>query len=460
MSIKNKHFGPLHFYSEALRIAIPVMLQQLIMSLVSLIDNFMVAGLGDISMAAVNMSNHIMFIFIVLMNTSCAAGGIYLSQFRGAENQEGMKHSYRFKAIMALCGASLFMILFWTIPELMLQLMIAGNASQDDIIFTGTGYLHLVSFTLVPMAISIAIGTSFREIGKPRVPLVISVCATVINTFGNWILIYGNLGAPRLEVTGAAIATIIARTFEATVFIVYVNKTKASFYCPFRLLRFIELSLVWKILSKSMMIFISDFSWIASETVMLAMYNSRGGAETVAGMAAGWTIANIFFLFFGGIWTASVVLVGGSLGADRLDEARKRAKWIISGSVLFGVILSVIGVFLTFLIVPLVYSNLSAEARSICMGLVFVILAYLPLWTLINAHFSICRAGGDMLLGLYADGFVNCLILIPGAIVLGRLTTIGPVAMFAVLKLTDVIKIFITNYFYKSERWVKNLTVI
>jgi Na+-driven multidrug efflux pump len=60
------------------------MLQQLIMSMVSLIDNFMVAGLGDISMAAVNVSNQLNFIYIVIINAVCGAGGIYIAQFRGA----------------------------------------------------------------------------------------------------------------------------------------------------------------------------------------------------------------------------------------------------------------------------------------------------------------------------------------------------------------------------------------
>ena len=459
MGNKIKRIGPMYFYREALRIAVPVMLQQLIMSLVSLIDNFMVAGLGDVSMAAVNMSNHIVFIFIVLVNTSCSAGGIYLAQFRGADNPEGMKHAYRFKIIMALCGAGLFFVLFWIMPEFTLGMMTAGNASQEEIISTGTIYLRLISFTLAPMAVSMAIGTSFRETGKPKIPLIISAIATIINTIGNWIFIYGNLGAPRLEVTGAAIATIIARVFEVCAFLIYVNRKKTAFYCPFRLLRFIELGLVRKILTKSMMLFIADFSWITSETVMVALYNSRGGAETVAGMAAGWTIANIFFLLFGGIWTASTVLVGGSLGAGKLDEARCRSRWLISGSIIAGTVISVFGMIFTFIIVPLVYSNLTIEARNICMGLVSVILVYIPLWSVINSQFSICRAGGDTLLGLYADGFVNCFVIIPGAFVLARFTPLGPVVMFAVLKLSDVLKVFITNHFYKSERWVKNLTV-
>ena len=74
---------------EALGIVVPVMLQMVITSLISLIDNFMVSGLGDVKMAAVNVANQINFFYIVVVNASCMAGGIFLSQHRGASDEEG-----------------------------------------------------------------------------------------------------------------------------------------------------------------------------------------------------------------------------------------------------------------------------------------------------------------------------------------------------------------------------------
>ena len=54
-----KLFGSLAFYKQALMIGIPVMLQSLIQSLVSLVDNFMVAGLGDVKMSGVSIAGQI-----------------------------------------------------------------------------------------------------------------------------------------------------------------------------------------------------------------------------------------------------------------------------------------------------------------------------------------------------------------------------------------------------------------
>ncbi|MDR1108186.1 MAG: MATE family efflux transporter [Spirochaetaceae bacterium] len=457
MLLSTKRFGPASFYRETLNIALPVMLQQFIMSMVSLIDNFMVAGLGDISMAAVNVANQINFIFIVVVNAICGAGGIYLAQFKGAGDEDGMRHAYRFKVIFALAVSLVYFILCWTIPQGMIMMMTRGNAAQDEIVAIGAAYLRLTSFTLVPLVISSAIGSSFREIGLPKIPLLFSAAATLINTIGNWLLIYGNLGAPRLEVPGAAVATIIARLCEMAAFLFYIHRRHAPFYAKFRTLFHTNKPLIRNILSKSGMMFLSEASWISSETIMTALYNGRGGAEVVAGMAAGWTIANIFFLLFGGIWTAATVVVGGSLGAGKLEEARVKAQWLKSGAVVAGCIISVAGAGAATLLIPLVFTNLTTPARGISLGLVYVILFYLPLWCLLNSQFAISRAGGDTAMGMYADVSVNTLLFVPGAFFLALGTSLDPVTMFAMLKITDIAKYLVARHFFKKERWVRNL---
>jgi Na+-driven multidrug efflux pump len=239
-----KKIGPWSFYREALQIALPVMMQQLIMSLVSLIDNFMVAGLGDAKMAAVNVANQVNFVYLVVLWTLCGAGGIYLAQFRGANDAEGMKQAYRFKSIMALIISAVYFVILWAIPEKLISLMTMGNSAQAEIVLEGSNYLRLISFTLFPIAISTAIGTAFREIGLPRIPLAISVVSTLINTIGNYILIYGNFGAPRLEITGAAIATIFARLVEVAAFLVYIKLRNIEFYVPFIKLHHIKPKLI------------------------------------------------------------------------------------------------------------------------------------------------------------------------------------------------------------------------
>ena len=133
----NQRFGPWSFYREALAFALPVMMQQFIMSLVSLIDNFMVAGLGDASMGAVNITNHFFFVYIVITNVICQAGGIYIAQFRGAGDSEGMKHAFRFKVIFVSIAAVLLFVICKTFSVPMLAMMTSGNSAQEEIVIIG-----------------------------------------------------------------------------------------------------------------------------------------------------------------------------------------------------------------------------------------------------------------------------------------------------------------------------------
>jgi putative MATE family efflux protein len=449
-------FGPWSFYREALSIVVPVMLQLLITSLISLIDNFMVAGLGDVKMAAVNVANQINFVYIVIVNATCMAGGIFLSQHRGAKDEEGMRQSLRFKLVAALTFSVLHTSLCLLCPEALIRIMLGGNSQGDEIVREGARFLRLVAPSFAPIAVASAISSSYRDIGRTKTPLVISTIAAAICTLLNWVLIYGALGAPRLEVAGAAAATDIARLVEALVFIASLSTVKPGF--AFRIKDFfrVDAALFKKILSRSVMMLFSETAWVLSETVITAIYNGRGGAETVAGMAAGWTIANIFFTAYWAVITATSVIIGSTLGAGRLDEAREKGRWILYGSYVFGLAVAAVAATSTFLI-PIVFGNLSPSARSVTKGLILVISAYVPLWTLLNAQFALSRAGGDTAMGVWVDVGVTYAVFIPLAFALSAWTDFGPVLLFATAKLSDIGKAAVAFWWLAKEKWLVNL---
>ena len=90
-------FGGMQFYKRVLAIGIPVMLQSFIQSLVSLIDGFMVSGLGDIKMSGVNISGQILFIFMILQGAVCTSGGIFLTQFSEQRIKKGCGRHLRLR---------------------------------------------------------------------------------------------------------------------------------------------------------------------------------------------------------------------------------------------------------------------------------------------------------------------------------------------------------------------------
>ncbi len=451
-----KYLGSASFYRQALSLGLPVMLQVLIQNLVSLIDNFMVAGLGDVKMSGVNITNTLLFVFFVALNTLVSAGGIFMSQFNGAKDERGMQNTFRFKLIAAMGLAGLFIMISTVFPAQILGLLVNVNTQGPEIVVQGKIYLSVITLTFLPIAISVAIGSSLREIGIVRPPLVITVIATLINTFLNWVLIYGNLGAPRLEVAGAGYATLIARMCELIMFIVYIRKTRPAFYIKARTVFMVNLKLFISILKKGGIIFLSEMSWVITETVMIAAYNGRGGAEIVAGMAAAWAIANIFMLVFGGIHTAVGVIVGGTLGRNELELAQEQARWLRTGAIIMGVFVAIIEAFSVF-IIPIVFGNLSIDAQRVTRGMLWVISFYMPLWTYLNAQFATARSGGDAIMGAWVDGSVNTIVFLPAILLLTFFTGLGPIEIYAIVKITDFIKVAIAHWQLHTGRWIKNL---
>ncbi|WP_407398454.1 MATE family efflux transporter [Treponema sp.] len=454
----NKYLGPVSFYKDALKIAVPVMAQALIQTMVSLIDNFMVSGLGDIKMSGVNITGQLLFGFMVFLNTICMAGGIYMTQFSGARDKKGMKQAFCFKLMMGILAIILFKYVCLVIPRQFLSLMVKGNTQADLILDQGVAYMRLMAWIGIPMMVSTVIASSFREIGEVKAPLIISVIATLVNTFFNWVLIYGNLGFTRLEVRGAAIATIIARLVEMVIFIVYLYVKKPAFVIHIIDLVQINFKLILEILQKGWKILFSEMVWVLSETVTTALYNGRGGADVVSGMSASFAIANLFFVAFGGITTATSVILGHTLGQGKLEEARQKERWLLTGAVIFGCIMTVFGL-MTMFLVPVVFKRLSIDSQGICSKMVFTMALFMPAWVYVNAQFAISRAGGDTMMGMIVDGITNLGIILPGIFIMAFCTSAGPVMMYISIKFVDFVKITIAAIWLKKGKWIKNLAV-
>lgn len=449
-----KFFGPKEFYKSAIFIAIPVMVQSLIQSLVSLIDSFMVAGLGDVKMSGVNISGQLLYAFMVILNAICAAGGIFLTQYSGGKDKKGMQQSFAFKVFVSMFFAILYFIVTMVIPRQTLSLMIMGNSQAQEILDQGTMYMSLMGFVGIQSIISTVIATSYREVGKVKVPLVITVIATIVNTFLNWVLIYGNLGMPRLEVKGAAYATIVARSVEVILFLGYALFDKPEFI-KLDAFKHLDFKLFRRIFEKGWMVIASQILWIVSESIASAVYNGRGGADVVSGMSSCFTIMNLIMISFAGINTATAVLVGKSLGANKLEEAKQEKGWMLTAAVIFGAAMCLVG-FSTKLLVPIVYKNLSLEAQSVCKGMINMVSILIPLWIYINTELSVLKAGGDTKACMWVDGAVAIFTVIL-LLLLSSLTGMGPVTLYLGVKTLDIVKVIIGHVELKKERWVTNL---
>lgn len=132
------------------------------------------------------------------------------------------------------------------------------------------------------------------------------------------------------------------------------------FYVKLKNILKVNLKIFKNIFKKSVLIFVADMSWVISEIVATAVYNSRGGAEVVSGMSGEWTIANLFFLVFPAINTSIGVIVGGTLGKNNLKEARLQAKRLLHGAVIAGTVTGVLEA-ASILLIPIFLEDFPAN---------------------------------------------------------------------------------------------------
>lgn len=455
---RQKYVGSMLFCKKVAAIAFPVMAQMLIQSLVSLVDNFMVAELGDVKMAGVNVAGQILYLFQVLINAVCTAGGIFMSQFFGAKSEQGMKQSLIFKLIFAFISILIYMFCCVGIPYQILSLMVKNNKDAEAILAAGTQYMFIMGFAGIPAMICAVLASALREIGDVKPPLIISVSATLINTFLDWVLIYGKFGFQPMEVRGAAIATFIAMTIQMFAFLMYIIIKKPPFMISRKEDIYVDKLLFIRMVRRCLMTIFSEMILVVSGTYMTALFNSRGGADVVSGMASGFAIANLFFVAFSGVNTAIGVLLGKTMGCGDFKQARDEKSKLLMIALLFGVIMGAVGMMTVFL-VPIVFGNLSNSAQAICKEMVSGIAFFMPIMVYVNAQYAVSRAGGDTTSLVFIDGLTTILLILAGVLFTTKYTQLDPVTMYMICRCVDVVRIILAGILLKKERWLRNLAV-
>ena len=208
--ITNNKLTNKSFFKSIISLIIPITLQNLISSSLNMIDNLMIGELGEKAIAATGLVNQYFFIFTLTIAGITAGMSIFISQFWGRKDRENIGRMVGLGLILSLLVALIFTVPSLIFPDKIMKIFL----DDKEVISLGVDYLLVISTTFIMTAITQVYSTVIRSIGIARPPMYGSLLGIVINAFLNWVLIFGNLGAPTLGVKGAAIATSIARFFE------------------------------------------------------------------------------------------------------------------------------------------------------------------------------------------------------------------------------------------------------
>ena len=338
-------------YKKALYLAVPMMIQNGITNAVSLVDNLMVGSLGTEKMTAVSIAGQLFFVFFLAVFGGLSGPGIYSAQYFGQGNKEGYQKIFRLKVWITALLTVVGVIVFLVGGEWLIGLYLKGSGGNLDAGLTlesALSYLRIMLIGLVPFAITQIYAGSLREMGESMKPMLAGLVSVVVDIVFNYFLIYGKFGFPRLEVKGAAIATVMARFAEMFVVIIWthVEIEKYSFLKNvYRTLR-ISLQEMMPVIIKGLPIFFNEFLWAGGMAVLTQCYSMKG-LKVIAGLNISNAICNLLNVVFIAMGNAVGIIMGQFLGASKFEEAKKNANKLMWFTAMLCVGLTVILIILS-----------------------------------------------------------------------------------------------------------------
>ena len=454
-----RYFGDKGFYKAVLSLLIPMVIQQFITSFVSLLDNIMVGSLGVEAISSASIANQVLMVFNLAIFGGMSGAGIFGAQFYGKGDMEGMKHTFRFKMYLSLVLTFAAVLVYSLFGETFVQSFLEGESNGGDMALAlrgGVEYLQVMLWGLLPFAIVQAYSGTLREAGETVVPMVAGIAAIVTNLFLNWVLIYGNLGAPELGVRGAAIATVISRYVELAIVVIYAHTHTAK--CPYMKGAYSSLkipgSLTVRIIKTGMPLLVNEILWSLGMTFINQFYSSRG-LNAVSALNITGTAWNLFCVIMFAMGSAVSIMVGQKLGAGELEEARDVDRKLIMLTEIIHVIIG-IAMIIAAPYVPLLY-NVTEDVRELTSRLLVFAGLSLPIHSFAHVTYFTIRCGGKTLITFLFDAVYTWVVTVLLAFVLCRLTDWDIVTIYACVQFIDVVKVVIGLLMLKSDFWAKNV---
>ena len=438
---------------------IPIMIQGAFTSFVNMLDNIMVGRLGTAEMTGVSVANQFVFVYMLCMFGAVSGAGIFGAQFHGSGNTEGVRNTFRFKIMLTILLAVLFTALLIWKQDALISMYLKGEAQEGAAEATfayAKQYLNLVIIEMIPMALCQSFASTLRETNHATPPMLAGIVAVLVNLCLNYILIFGNFGAPRLGVAGAAIATVVSRVVELAINLIWCmsNPKKAVFFQGvFRNFR-VPASLMGKIMLKGLPLMLNETLWSGGLVLVDQCYSLRG-LNVVSAQNIVYTFYDLFCVAFTSCGSAIGIIIGQELGAGELDKAKSDAKKLCVLSSIIGIIVGAAFILLSG-VIPQIY-NTTEEVRHLASAIIIVFGAVMPMLAYCNATYFIVRAGGKTLITMLTDCGYVWIFQLPAAYFISRFTDIPIVPFYVIIQALQLIKVAMGTYFVKKGVWLTNI---
>lgn len=439
------------FYKDMFRLALPIVIQNLITTAVSSADVIMLGWVSQTALSAGSLASQIMFI-LNLVYSGISSGVIMLAaQYWGKNDTATIERIMGIGMRLSILISSLFFVLACFTP----QLLMAIFTSDKELVAAGIPYLRIVGISYLFMSISQVYLCTMRSIERVVFATATNASALGLNIILNAVFIFGLLGAPKMGIVGVALATTIARGVELAVCLLDACRFKTIRFRPKTIFERNKL-LFRDFMHYSLPAFGNEVSW----GVAFSMYSvimGHLGSDMVAANAVVIVARNLGTVVCFGLANAGAILLGKSIGAGFMENVKEDASRFCKITFASGIA----GGIIIFLLRPLFMgmADLTPVAQGYLSTMLYINMYYV-LGQAMNTTVicGIFRSGGDSRWGFICDFIDMWGFSVPLGFICAFLLKLPPMWVYFIICLDEFVKMPFVYKHYKSYKWLQNIT--
>ncbi len=439
------------FMRKTISIALPITVQALLNNVLNMVDTLMIGQLGESTIAAVGLANKVFFVFSLLVFGICSGSGILAAQYYGEDDIPNLRRVLGMALLLGVGASALFIIPAIFIPGSVMRIF----TPSSEAIAIGSAYLMVVCLSYPFTAITQGYISILRAANQVMAPVVISMVSIFVNVILNYSLIFGKFGMPRLGVTGAALATLLARVIESVslLCVIYLKKSPAA--ARFKEMFSLSRPFVGLFFATAAPVIANEFMWGLGVTIYSLVYGRMGDGPTAA-ITICQSVEQVYQVVFQGLSAATAVILGNILGSGDLKKAEEYAKNFIL--LQFMVSLAAMAVCAGSKEFLIGMFSVSEEVAGFVRACFTAFILYIPAknFNFVNIV-GILRSGGDTKAALFLDTTGVWLIGIPLAFLGGMVLQLPIYFVYAMVMAEEVYKLVLGFIRYRQKKWLRKI---
>lgn len=439
------------FQNQVLKLALPITAQQFMLALVSACDTFMLGGLNQNSLSAVFLASQITFVFNLILTALTIGENMFVAQYYGKKDFHGVRTS----AGLVLTYILLVSVAFWGVTFFAPKTLMCLFTNDTALIVYGEKYLRLIGLSYVFSGVLQVLQGILKNCGYVGKCTLVSIVVVCLNIVLNAVFIYGYFGFPRMEIAGAALATVLANGIGLLI-TVYLLCRKKDLWIGLADLRCRERKMIKKFWKHVYPVLFNEIVWGGGFT-MYSVILGHLGSDAVAANSIANITKNLLVCVCTGFGYGGSIIVGNLLGKGNLSEARKAGNSLCKTAVVSGCLTG--GVILLLSPIILHFTKLTDTAESY-LKYMLIMSSYYVIGKSINGMTigGIFPAGGDTKFGLKCDAVTMWCFAVPLGCIAAFVLKLPVLMVYFVLNLDELVKLPAVFKHYRKYKWVKNLT--